>query len=146
MTIEVFTVLLVFGLLCTWGWNWLREGTPSPDPWDRDVAESLESETSEPLCYHCLAPQKDVRWFCQECGAAVGPYNNYDPYAQIFSQGQLLRTGVLDRIPRRPVVIIGYIILPLTHFFIFAPIYWFFLIRNLSAQSPIVTDAPESQV
>jgi hypothetical protein len=144
--IEPFMVLVVFALVCVWGWNWLRAGTPSPDPWDSQVAESMEQETAEPLCYHCLAPQKDERWFCQECGASVGPYNNYDPYAQIFSQGQLFRTGVLDRIPRRPVVIIGYIIVPVTVFFIFAPIYWFFFIRNLTAPTPVLPDAPEPQV
>jgi hypothetical protein len=147
MTIEAFTVLLVFALACIWAWNWLRQGTPSPDPWDSQVTESLEQETAEPLCYHCLAPQKDIRWFCEECGAAVGPYNNYDPYAMLFSEGQLLRTGVLDKLPRRrPVVIIGYFLLPLTAFFIFAPIYWFFLIRNLTAPTPVVPDAPEPQV
>jgi len=145
MTIEPFMVFVVIGLVCIRLWIWFRRGTPSPDPWGSEVAESMEQETAEPLCYHCLAPQKDERWFCEECGAAVGPYNNYDPYAQIFSQGQLFRTGVLDRIPRRPVVIIGYLIVPLTVFSIFAPIYWFFFIRNLTATTPIVPDAPAPQ-
>src|SRR4051812_48491661 len=63
--IEPFMVLVVFALVCVWGWNWLRAGTPSPDPWDSQVAESMEQETAEPLCYHCLAPQKDERWFAR---------------------------------------------------------------------------------
>src|SRR2546430_3117645 len=132
MTIELFIVLLAVLIISLRVWIWLREGTPKPDPWDTDIARAIEEDTAEPLCYHCLAPQKEIRWFCPECGAAVGPYNNYDPYLRVFSQGQLLRTGVLDHIPRRPLIIIGYIILPLAFFAIFAPIYWYFLFRNLS--------------
>ena len=132
MTIELFIVLLAVLIISLRVWIWLREGTPKPDPWDTDIARAIEEDTAEPLCYHCLAPQKEIRWFCPECGAAVGPYNNYDPYLRVFSQGQLLRTGVLDQLPRRPLIIIGYIILPLAFFAIFAPIYWYFLFRNLS--------------
>ena len=139
MTIELFIILVGILLVSIRLWTWLREGTPKPDPWDSEVAHAMEEENAEPLCYHCLAPLKETRWFCPECGSAVGPYNNYDPYLRVFSQGQLLRTGVLDPVRRSPLIIIGYIILPLAFFAIFAPVYWYFLFRNLNR--PIIPAA-----
>ncbi|HMC26872.1 MAG TPA: hypothetical protein VKM56_03650 [Verrucomicrobiae bacterium] len=132
MSIESFIILVGLILVAIRVWTWFRAGTARPDPWDSDVAYAIEEESAEPLCYHCLAPQKQIRWFCPECGTAVGPYNNYDPYLGVFSEGQLLRTGVLDQLPRRALIIIGYVILPFAFFAIFAPIYWYFLFRNLS--------------
>ena len=132
MSIESFIILVGLILVTIRVWTWFRAGTARPDPWDGDVAYAIEAESAEPLCYHCLAPQKEIRWFCPECGTAVGPYNNYDPYLGVFSEGQLLRTGVLDQLPRRALIIVGYVILPFAFFAIFAPIYWYFLFRNLS--------------
>ena len=132
MSIELFIIVVGLILVTIRVWTWFRAGTARPDPWDSDVAYAIEEESAEPLCYHCLAPQKEIRWFCPECGTAVGPYNNYDPYLGVFSEGQLLRTGVLDQLPRRALIIVGYVILPFAFFAIFAPIYWYFLFRNLS--------------
>jgi len=132
MSIELFIIVVGLILVTIRVWTWFRAGTARPDPWDGDVAYAIEAESAEPLCYHCLAPQKEIRWFCPECGTAVGPYNNYDPYLGVFSEGQLLRTGVLDQLPRRALIIVGYVILPFAFFAIFAPIYWYFLFRNLS--------------
>ena len=132
MSIELFIIVVGLILVTIRVWSWFRGGTARPDPWDSDVARAIEEGSAEPLCYHCLAPQKQIRWFCPECGTAVGPYNNYDPYLGVFSEGQLLRTGVLDQLPRRALIIIGYVILPFAFFAIFAPIYWYFLFRNLS--------------
>ena len=132
MSIELFIIVVGLILVTIRVWTWFRAGTARPDAWDSDVAYAIEEESAEPLCYHCLAPQKEIRWFCPECGTAVGPYNNYDPYLGVFSEGQLLRTGVLDQLPRRALIIVGYVILPFAFFAIFAPIYWYFLFRNLS--------------
>jgi hypothetical protein len=146
MKIEFFALLVAFGVLCIRAWVWFREGPQKSDPWDAEIANAMEEETAEPLCYHCLAPQKEIRWFCPECGASVGPYNNYDPYLRLFSQGQLLRSGVLDQVPRRPLIILGYIILPLAFFSIFAPVYWYFLIRNLNRPSIENAELADAQI
>jgi hypothetical protein len=146
MTIELFALLVAFGVICIRALIWFREGPPKSDPWDAEIANAMEQETAEPLCYHCLAPQKQISWFCPECGASVGPYNNYDPYLRLFSQGQLLRSGVLDQVPRRPLIILGYIILPLAFFAIFAPVYWYFLIRNLNRPSVATVESADSEI
>jgi len=53
------------------------------------------------------------------------------PYVYIFSQGEVLRNGVTDRLRASPLTIIGYLIYSLGNYFIFAPIYWYFFFNNL---------------
>lgn len=53
------------------------------------------------------------------------------PYVYIFSQGEILRNGVTDKLKPGPFIIIGYVLYSLFSYFIFAPLYWFFLFKNL---------------
>ena len=132
-------------LLCLMG-RWLRASSPStPDPWPEEVASAVSDPEVQPLCHRCLTPHPDEGWFCPVCGAAVGPYNNYMPYLQIFSEGEVLRAGVTDHYRRSALVVTGYVLLSLSTLFIFAPIYWFFLMRHLREQKANdVALAPEA--
>ncbi len=67
----------------------------------------------------------------RHCGAAVGSYNNWMPYVYVFSQGEILRNGVTDKLRVGPFIIMGYLLYSLLTYFIFAPIYWFFFFKNL---------------
>ena len=110
---------------------WVREAPVRPDPWDAEVEQKLsEPETAE-VCPHCSTPQPLTAWFCQNCGKAVGPYNNLMPFVNVFSEGEVLRNGTSGRFRNRPLVLIGYILITLGINPFFAPIYWFFLLTNL---------------
>lgn len=76
-------------------------------------------------------PQEPGAWFCGNCGSAVGPYNNLMPYLNVFSEGEVFRNGVSSRLRNKPVIFIGYFLISLGSYAIFAPIYWFFLLSNL---------------
>jgi len=67
------------------------------------------------------------------------------PYLYIFSEGEVLRAGVMERIRRGRLVVIGYVVVSLGMFAAAAPIYWFFLFRNLflSSHVPVTTDTPD---
>jgi len=110
---------------------WFRKPV-RPDPWGPEVAEALESPEATPICPHCQAPHALNRWFCPECGRAVGDYNNVSPYLYLFSMGELLRDGTGGEIRKSWLTVAGYLILSLAEYVVFAPIYWFFLFRNLS--------------
>lgn len=110
---------------------WFRKPVP-PDPWGPDLAAALELPDATPICPHCQTPHALNRWFCSECGRAVGDFNNVNPYLYLFSLGEVLREGTSGRVRKSWLTVAGYVILSLAEYVIFAPIYWFFLFRNLS--------------
>ena len=67
---------------------------------------------------------------------------HYLPYVYIFSHGEVLRAGVTERLRRSPLIVIGFILLSLSLFAVVAPIYWFFLFKNLRHGSKAELDVP----
>jgi hypothetical protein len=127
-------VLVILGICAVGVYRairWIMEAPRTGDPWGQETEEALETEEAVPLCNHCLAPQQHNGWFCPECGATVGPYANYMPYVYVFAEGAVLRSGVTQRLPRKFFITLGFILVSLGTFAIAAPIYWFFLFRNL---------------
>jgi len=116
--------------------RWVMDAPRTPDPWDSDTEKQIEADDAVPICRHCLAPQNHSGWFCPECGATVGPYCNYMPYLYIFSQGEVLRAGTTEHLRRSALIVAGYLLMSLGSFAVVAPIYWFFLFRNLFKPPP----------
>ena len=110
---------------------WVREAPPKSDPWDAEVEHQLEEPEAAEVCHHCLTQQPPNAWFCEHCGSAVGPYNNMMPYLNVFSEGEVLRNGAADRLRKNPLIIAGYLLFSLSVYVVFAPIFWFFLFKNL---------------
>jgi hypothetical protein len=123
--------------------GWIREAPRKPDPWDAEVEHRLEDPEIREVCRHCSTPQEPTAWFCENCGSAVGPYNNLMPYLNVFSEGEVFRNGVTDRFRNRPVVLIGYFLISLGCYTIFAPIYWFLLFSNLKRPPNETTSAED---
>lgn len=122
---------------------WIRRTPRRPDPWDAETEHAVQAEDAVPVCHRCFASVPPGQWFCESCGCAVGPYNNYMPYVNAFSEGEVLRAGTGDRLPRNSLIVIGYLLYSLVYIPI-APVYWYFLFRNLSQkQSRPLTDRPE---
>jgi hypothetical protein len=110
---------------------WVREAPQKPDPWDAEVERRLDEPEAVEICHHCFNPQTPNAWFCEHCGSAVGPYNNMMPYLNVFSEGEVLRNGATDRLRHNPLIIAGYLLVSLNVYAVFAPIFWFFLFKNL---------------
>jgi hypothetical protein len=108
---------------------WLENAPKSPDPWDAETDKAVHQPDAVPVCHRCFTPQSPCGWFCRNCGSAVGPYNNYMPYVYVFSEGEVLRNGVTDRMRLGLLIVVGYFLVSLDYF-VFAPVYWFFLLRN----------------
>jgi hypothetical protein len=53
------------------------------------------------------------------------------PYLNAFSEGEVFRNGVTDRMRKNAVTIAGYFLYSLGSYLIFAPIFWVYLFRNL---------------
>src|ERR1035437_8351570 len=110
---------------------WVQDAPPTPDPWGPEAQSAIDSAEAVQVCHHCSTPQEEGAWFCPHCGCAVGAYNNLLLYVQCLSDGEVLRNGVNDRFRMRPLILIGYLLVSLEGYLIFAPFYWFFLLRNL---------------
>lgn len=125
------------------GLVWLRNTPVKADPWSAEIEMSLQQSDAVPIYHRCLAPHSPAAWFCEHCGTAVGTYNNWMPYVSVFSQGEVFRNGVTDNLRASPLIIAGYLLYSLGNYFIFAPIYWFFLFRNLKRlkEEPMVKPA-----
>jgi len=131
------TMLVIVGIICAvvrQFFHWISNAKPTPDPWGEEVERELQSPDARELCHRCLTPQPDRGWFCENCGASIGPYNNYMPYVHVFSQGEVLRAGTHDHLRPSFLIIMGYVLFSFAAFAICAPIYLFFVIRHLSRQ------------
>ena len=118
--------------------RWVRGAPARPDPWENapsPSAENAEAAAESPVCLRCLTPHKPEAYFCPHCGSAVGPYNNWMPYLEVFSEGQLLRGATQPAGRFTPFIVIGYLLFSLPLFasratMFLAPIYWYLLWRN----------------
>ena len=127
--------LALAGLVLAGLWRfaaWVCATPITPDPWGAEITASLEQPDATPICHRCLTPYSNDAWFCEHCGSAVGPYNNLMPYVHVFSEGEVFRNGVNDRMNASPLIIGGYLLFSLGSYSIFAPIYWFFFFKNLA--------------
>jgi hypothetical protein len=123
---------------------WVREAPRKPDPWDAEIDHQMDAPEAVEICHRCFSPQPRSAWFCEHCGSAVGPYNNMMPYLNAFSEGEVLRNGATDRLRTNPLIITGYLLFSLSTYFVLAPIFWFFLFKNLKRPGEgIPTGPPE---
>lgn len=106
----------------------------TPDPRGEEIEKLVQDSETPEVCPHCSTPQCSTAWFCPHCGRAVGPYNNLMPYIRVFSEGEVLRNGVLDRMKKNPLTILGYVLFSPAEYAFFAPVFWIFLVRNLSGK------------
>jgi hypothetical protein len=113
---------------------WVRDSPVTPDPWSLEIEHSLQESDAIPVCHRCFTPYPSRGWFCENCGGAIGPFNNYMPYVEVFSEGEVFRNGVTGKLRARPLIVVGYVLFSLHAYLVFAPVYWFFLVRQLNRQ------------
>jgi hypothetical protein len=135
---------------------WIKNSPVHPDPWDATTEEAVQQPDAVEVCHHCLTQVPPGQWFCETCGCAVGPYNNYMPYVDCFSEGEVFRNGVTARMPRNLLILGGYFLITCSGLLIvpflsgaplFAAIlgplylgalvvYWRLLFKNLFGRQP----------
>ena len=111
---------------------WVQTAPVTPDPWGDLVETETAGEVSQTLCWRCLEPVDEGRDFCAHCGLSVGPCTNLSPYLYLFALGDGLRTGTSGQFVVKPLTVAGFLLLSACQYFIFAPIFWVFLARNIS--------------
>lgn len=131
MLVGILAVILLAGFGIYRLFLWIRELPVSPDPWSPEIEKSLEGPDAVPICHKCFTPQPPGQWFCEHCGSAVGEYNNWMPYVYLFSEGEVLRNGVTEKIRVNALTIVGYVLFSSCSYLVFAPVYWYFFFKNL---------------
>jgi hypothetical protein len=111
---------------------WIKDTPLVPDPWDAEIEQGVQHPEAVCVCHRCFTPVPSFGWFCEHCGCAVGPYNNLMPYVKVFSLGEVFRNGVGDKMRASPLTIGGYLLSSMSNYLVFAPVYWYFLFRNLT--------------
>jgi len=134
MKIEQLVLVGLSGLILYRTFVWLRAAPRTPDPWDKEIEDSLENAPL--MCPHCLNLQEHNFWFCPECGSTVGQFSNYLPGVYPYSVGETVRAGIEGRLFINPLVIAGYTLLAFSFLSIIAPIYLLFLFGNLQKRVP----------
>lgn len=138
-----FLVAIVIGGLLVWrALRWFFSGPTTPEPWGSEIDEKIHQPDAVPLCTRCLEAYSPEICFCPHCGAPVDPLVNFNPYLYVFSLGDVLRLGSFGNFRFSRLALWGFAILSLAEYAIFAPIYWFFLIRNVERQHQRTEDAP----
>jgi hypothetical protein len=111
--------------------SWVRNAPIRPDPWDAETEQKLQQRETPEICHHGSTPQAPGAWFCSQCGASVGPYNNLMPYVQAFAEGEVYRNGMSSRFRNPRLIPIGFFLMTLAINPLFAPIYLFLLLPQL---------------
>lgn len=127
-------LLALLGLAVAAVWaalRWLASGPQVPDPWDAQTAAALADDSARPLCHRCLTENDSNADFCGNCGATIGQYTNWMPYPYIFSLGHTLRIGTAGEFRQSRWLVFGFMLLAAAEYVVFAPVYWFLLLRNL---------------
>ncbi len=129
-----------------WFRRWIMECPPTSNPWGKEIEELLNRWETLPLCDKCLARQEHAGWFCPECGSTFGPYCNYLPYVVIFSQGEVLRSGTMQRLRKSgPVILLGYVLFAFGTMAMLAPVYWIVLFVNWARDTAPCGEPDQSQ-
>jgi hypothetical protein len=135
-----FVLCLVLFIASVLVWRliqWFGGPPTRPNPWDDATEASLHDPEALPLCPRCLEPDRDGVQFCRDCGFPVGPYVMWSPYLYLYAIGDLLRTGV-DRPFRASAPILIFLLLfSASEYVVFAPVYWFFLFRNIDRHARV---------
>jgi len=87
---------------------WVRNAPVHPDPWDQATETAVRQDDAVQVCHHCLSEVPPGQWFCEHCNCAVGPYNNLMPFINVFSEGEVLRNGICNRMRVGILTITGY--------------------------------------
>jgi hypothetical protein len=90
---------------------WVRSAPVHPDPWDEATETAVRKDDAVQICHHCLTEVPPGQWFCEHCNCAVGPYNNWMPFINVFSEGEVLRNGIFNRVRVGFLTITGYVFL-----------------------------------
>ncbi len=131
--------------------TWLRplwSTPPGPNPWPQDIEDALQAPDALEVCHHCFTPQDELRWFCPQCGAAVGPHNNWMHYVYIFSIGEVFRSGVGPEARFTKLTVPGYIAIGFLQLGVLSPLYFIRLFlnwRSLSRRGSHPPAAPASE-
>jgi len=140
--------LIIIGAMLAIGYliiRWIKRTKVHPDnPWGSEIEAAVQKPDAILLCHRCFTPQENHLWFCPKCGASTGPYNNYMPYVYIFPQGEVLRMGATMRLRQSALIIVGYMLLSLSCYAIFAPFYWYRFFKNLGRQSNLAASLDEA--
>ncbi len=119
------TIISIGSCIRSW---WCSQETP--DPWPAELDAAVRSPDAVPVCHRCMKPCDRAVWFCPECGAAIGPFNNSMPYLQLFSIGEALRSGVGPEAHFSAFRTLAYLSIGLVQYTLFAPLYFIRLYRN----------------
>ena len=113
--------------------RWIQTAPLTADPWGPEIEAAINRPDAAPICQKCFTPHAETAWFCEKCGCAVGTCNNWMPYVRVFSEGEVLRNGLNEKLRVNALTIVGYLVMSLyCYYVVFAPVYWFFLFRNLT--------------
>jgi hypothetical protein len=114
-----------------------RQLVPKPDPWDTEVEASLDSQDATPVCHRCFTEHEANTLFCPKCGTAVGDYNNVLPWINVFSEGEVLRNSLFDRLRVNMLTVIGFFLFSIAFAAITAvgivllPVLWVMFAKNV---------------
>jgi hypothetical protein len=111
---------------------------PRPDPWGKEIEAAVYNDSAVPLCHRCFTEHENTTLFCPKCGAAVGDYNNVMPWVQVFSEGEVLRNSLFDRLRVNAITIAGFFVFTLALGvitgvgLILMPFFWAMFAKNVA--------------
>lgn len=117
--------------------------TRSPDPWSGDIDRETRKRSAIPICTNCLSPQFGHHWFCPNCRFPSGNFVHVMPYLYLFTLGEVLRRGVTGPPEKGAFRKLGLVILSFQSYAVFAPIYWFWMVRKSIGKPICESDKPE---
>lgn len=115
------------------------------NPWPEEIEQSIRDLEALPVCHRCFLPLEEPVWFCPDCGASVGPYNNWIPNLAMYTVGEVLRTGVGPNARFTKLTVPGYVATACSANFLIAPFYFLrFFINWIRLDGAEERDSPDT--
>ena len=119
---------------------WLSLNTPNP--WPDELDEQVHAIDALPVCHRCFLPFEyhSQSYFCTDCGASIGPFNNYLPLHRYYAVGEVMRSAVGPEAVLTIPCIIGYVLFMSSRSSLFLLPFVFRLCRNIDRLKTVTTD------
>lgn len=119
---------------------WLSLNTPNP--WPDELDDQVHAIDALPVCHRCFLPFEyhSQSYFCADCGASIGPFNNYMPLLRYYAMGEVMRSAVGPEAVLTTPCIIGYVLFMFTQTSLLFPIFIYRLCKNIGRLRTVTTD------
>jgi len=82
-SMDFFIIIVIALVLLIFILTFIKNITPSPDPWEKEISKDEVDKLEQEICLKCGTGVKTGQYYCPKCNNATGKYVPYLPFVNI---------------------------------------------------------------